>query len=235
MAQSAENTSYFTLNHTPINQANKAKPTAKQSGLLNRRNHHAAYLPQLELPSLPPLSQLLPVEKAKKEANSVENTDEVAAAVVAAAGMIYPNFYNNTTDDLSFNNAPFTNGTTTMAQLMDPTPGPPDSFTADMTLQSIYNLPPQTNAGEPNTMAPPLYIKYEEGQGRQRQLSNSSGSSTEKIYSFVAIPGTNQKKRPRRRYDEIERLYHCSWPSCTKAYGTLNHLNAHVSMQKHVS
>lgn len=41
------------------------------------------------------------------------------------------------------------------------------------------------------------------------------------------------KKRPRRRYDEIERLYPCSWPGCTKSYGTLNHLNAHVAMQKH--
>jgi hypothetical protein len=43
------------------------------------------------------------------------------------------------------------------------------------------------------------------------------------------------KKRPRRRYDEIERLYQCSWPDCSKAYGTLNHLNAHVTMQKHGS
>ncbi|KAJ7334670.1 hypothetical protein DFH08DRAFT_618844, partial [Mycena albidolilacea] len=37
----------------------------------------------------------------------------------------------------------------------------------------------------------------------------------------------------RRRYDEIERLYQCSWADCNKAYGTLNHLNAHVQMQKH--
>ncbi|KAI7902176.1 uncharacterized protein BX663DRAFT_511984 [Cokeromyces recurvatus] len=71
---------------------------------------------------------------------------------------------------------------------------------------------------------------------RQRQLSVSSTTSTDnKAYSFVAIPGTNQRKRPRRRYDEIERLYHCNWPGCTKAYGTLNHLNAHVSMQQHGS
>lgn len=41
------------------------------------------------------------------------------------------------------------------------------------------------------------------------------------------------RKRPRRRYDEIERLYHCKWPGCQKSYGTLNHLNAHVAMQKH--
>ncbi|THV05545.1 hypothetical protein K435DRAFT_647030, partial [Dendrothele bispora CBS 962.96] len=56
-----------------------------------------------------------------------------------------------------------------------------------------------------------------------------------KTYSFVALPGNAVKKRPRRRYDEIERLYQCSWPDCTKAYGTLNHLNAHVTMQKHGS
>ncbi|CDS07096.1 hypothetical protein LRAMOSA09619 [Lichtheimia ramosa] len=52
-----------------------------------------------------------------------------------------------------------------------------------------------------------------------------------KAYSFV--PGATQKKRPRRKYHEIERLYPCSYPGCTKSYGTLNHLNAHVAMQKH--
>lgn len=41
------------------------------------------------------------------------------------------------------------------------------------------------------------------------------------------------KKRPRRRFDEIERLYTCGFDGCEKAYGTLNHLNAHVTMQKH--
>nr|CAG8463389.1 12446_t:CDS:2 [Entrophospora candida] len=53
------------------------------------------------------------------------------------------------------------------------------------------------------------------------------------VYSFVALPGINTKKRPRRRYDEIERHYSCNFPGCTKSYGTLNHLNAHVQMQKH--
>lgn len=55
----------------------------------------------------------------------------------------------------------------------------------------------------------------------------------QKVYSFVALPGINTKKRPRRRYDEIERHYACNYPGCTKSYGTLNHLNAHVQMQKH--
>ncbi|KAJ7115961.1 hypothetical protein C8R44DRAFT_675490 [Mycena epipterygia] len=67
-----------------------------------------------------------------------------------------------------------------------------------------------------------------------RQGSQESPDpSNKKTYSFVALPGNAVRKRPRRRYDEIERLYHCSWPDCNKAYGTLNHLNAHVQMQKH--
>ena len=53
------------------------------------------------------------------------------------------------------------------------------------------------------------------------------------VYSFVPIPGAQQHKRPRRRYEEIERMYKCGFQGCEKAYGTLNHLNAHVTMQSH--
>ena len=59
--------------------------------------------------------------------------------------------------------------------------------------------------------------------------------SVSKTYAFVSLPGNAVRKRPRRRYDEIERLYHCSWSGCTKSYGTLNHLNAHIVMQRHGS
>ncbi|PHH67760.1 hypothetical protein CDD80_540 [Ophiocordyceps camponoti-rufipedis] len=31
------------------------------------------------------------------------------------------------------------------------------------------------------------------------------------VYSFVPIPGAQQHKRPRRRYEEIERMYKCGW------------------------
>ncbi|GAA5983433.1 hypothetical protein JCM11641_007847 [Rhodosporidiobolus odoratus] len=54
----------------------------------------------------------------------------------------------------------------------------------------------------------------------------------QKSYNFLPQTG-QQTKRPRRRYDEIERLYNCDYPGCTKAYGTLNHLNSHKTMQKH--
>ncbi|KIV85963.1 hypothetical protein, variant [Exophiala sideris] len=61
----------------------------------------------------------------------------------------------------------------------------------------------------------------------------TSAARTGQVYSFVPIPGAQQHKRPRRRYEEIERMYKCGWNGCEKAYGTLNHLNAHVTMQSH--
>ncbi|KAF9560938.1 hypothetical protein BGW38_009026, partial [Lunasporangiospora selenospora] len=64
-------------------------------------------------------------------------------------------------------------------------------------------------------------------------LINGEGPGGSKVYSFVPLSGVHTKKRPRRRFDEIERLYVCNWGDCEKSYGTLNHLNAHVTMQKH--
>lgn len=74
--------------------------------------------------------------------------------------------------------------------------------------------------------------------GEDGTVHSSSGVATSSHsysghYFGGGYGGSASKKRPRRRYDEIERLYSCSWPGCTKSYGTLNHLNAHVAMQKH--
>ncbi|KAF0433676.1 C2H2-type zinc finger transcription factor [Gigaspora margarita] len=74
-------------------------------------------------------------------------------------------------------------------------------------------------------------IRSDDGSDAISQANN--GERPQKVYSFVALPGINTKKRPRRRYDEIERHYACNYSGCTKSYGTLNHLNAHVQMQKH--
>lgn len=73
----------------------------------------------------------------------------------------------------------------------------------------------------------------DESNSPAQPAQQSAPPHTSKTYSFVSLPGNAVRKRPRRRYDEIERLYSCAWPDCTKAYGTLNHLNAHVSMQRH--
>ncbi|KAK0723022.1 hypothetical protein B0T26DRAFT_740072 [Lasiosphaeria miniovina] len=67
----------------------------------------------------------------------------------------------------------------------------------------------------------------------QTPTSATSQTRPNQVYSFVPIPGAQQHKRPRRRFEEIERMYKCGWNGCEKAYGTLNHLNAHVTMQAH--
>ncbi|PSK58737.1 hypothetical protein B9Z65_6752 [Elsinoe australis] len=69
--------------------------------------------------------------------------------------------------------------------------------------------------------------------GMVAQVPRPGGHPMGTVYSFVPIPGAQQHKRPRRRYEEIERMYKCGWQGCEKAYGTLNHLNAHVTMQSH--
>ncbi|KAI9226548.1 MAG: hypothetical protein DHS80DRAFT_13, partial [Piptocephalis tieghemiana] len=59
-----------------------------------------------------------------------------------------------------------------------------------------------------------------------------------KSFSFV-IPASSDRlkaggpKRTRRHPDQVERHYACSHPGCSKKYGTLNHLNAHVDTQGH--
>lgn len=68
---------------------------------------------------------------------------------------------------------------------------------------------------------------------RNSMTSTANGRYSGDDGSHDPASGPSAKKRPRRRFDQIERLYTCRWEGCEKAYGTLNHLNAHVSMQKH--
>lgn len=93
---------------------------------------------------------------------------------------------------------------------------------------SDYNRGPRGSIGSMSDAAPTS------GGGKVFSYMPSNGddsSSTAGSQSHHTSGGP--RKRPRRRYDEIERLYTCSWPGCQKSYGTLNHLNAHVAMQKH--
>ncbi|KAF2473336.1 uncharacterized protein BDR25DRAFT_323894 [Lindgomyces ingoldianus] len=82
--------------------------------------------------------------------------------------------------------------------------------------------------GHPSTSGPPAPSMVS-----PVQRPPTGGHPLSTVYSFVPIPGAQQHKRPRRRYEEIERMYKCGWNGCEKAYGTLNHLNAHVTMQSH--
>ncbi|GEQ68985.1 hypothetical protein JCM33374_g2655 [Metschnikowia sp. JCM 33374] len=46
------------------------------------------------------------------------------------------------------------------------------------------------------------------------------------------VPG-QKSRRFRRRYYQIHRKYNCTYPGCTKSYGSLNHLNTHIVTKKH--
>ncbi|KAI8378054.1 uncharacterized protein BYT42DRAFT_572559 [Radiomyces spectabilis] len=126
--------------------------------------------------------------------------------------------------------------TASLPMLMNNQPYPPTMVPLDATMYptGAGHIPGMVTAPNP-MMSKDNHSNYHHGineAGRMRRASESS-SASDKIYSFVAIPGSHPRKRPRRRYDEIERLYHCKYPNCAKSYGTLNHLNAHISMQKH--
>ncbi|KNZ74629.1 hypothetical protein J132_06583 [Termitomyces sp. J132] len=98
------------------------------------------------------------------------------------------------------------------------------------TTETLYGTSPPGTGTSTSSLGP---LSPAELFAHKNDINPNAGDNSNKTYSFVALPGNTVKKRPRRRYDEIERLYQCSWPDCNKAYGTLNHLNAHVTMQKH--
>lgn len=55
---------------------------------------------------------------------------------------------------------------------------------------------------------------------------------------LVFLPASTEsdvepRRRKRRRWDEIDRKYACNFEGCTRAYGSLSHLNDHVSLQNH--
>ncbi|KAG8860311.1 hypothetical protein FRB96_003960 [Tulasnella sp. 330] len=63
-------------------------------------------------------------------------------------------------------------------------------------------------------------------------LPDGKTNAEGKTYSFASRPGYIINI-PRRKYADSERLYGCNFQGCLKSYGTLNHLNAHVRMQRH--
>jgi hypothetical protein len=211
------------------------------------------YLHDLGLPSLPPLSHLLtddgkalstPVSVAQVMAQAQQQYDFTTSSSSPSATSLSPvhTSLSMIAPEPILSVAPSEVSTMGMmapaTMLMDPT-------TAMYLSPSQNQLSTNTTSSSNNTAAAlmatthPFYSMAPSSPPASFMIPSTDSmdprDSMEKNYSFVAIPGSNQRKRPRRRYDEIERLYHCTWPHCSKSYGTLNHLNAHVSMQKHVS
>ncbi|KAL1916602.1 uncharacterized protein VTP21DRAFT_5793 [Calcarisporiella thermophila] len=102
-----------------------------------------------------------------------------------------------------------------------------------------HTLPSSSSPLPPPPAIAPVSSAYRIAEDYSKQRRDSSCSSEtdneqlQKQWTFISLPGINIRKRPRRKFEEIERNYACNWPGCTKAYGTLNHLNAHIHMQGH--
>jgi len=92
---------------------------------------------------------------------------------------------------------------------------------------------PTTMTGAPGMVSTARPVSAQKSNRKRTGDQPGANHPLSQVYSFVPIPGATQNKRPRRRYEEIERMYKCGWHGCEKAYGTLNHLNAHVTMQGH--
>jgi len=110
----------------------------------------------------------------------------------------------------------------TVHDMVHTQPSIAQAYMDSMTMQSHAQQPSNMGHSQPSTWS------------QDGEMASTDGSvNGSRVYSFVPLSGVNSKKRPRRRFDEIERLYVCNWGDCEKSYGTLNHLNAHVNMQKH--
>jgi len=95
---------------------------------------------------------------------------------------------------------------------------------------------PNTGMARPDTATSMVSTNYD-GAGNNGGGGNGSSDEYPPVYQTMESGhdgnGSGKKKRARRRFDEIERMYNCSYGDCTKSYGCLNHLNAHVAAQKH--
>lgn len=127
-------------------------------------------------------------------------------------------------------------------QTSDGLPSYPSHIGAGMPLPSARSLASQIPGGYQTVpyasgqmvggFPAPRYGSFDQAATRYMALGLTPTSSDHEL-QFVSLAGPAPKKRSRRRYDEIERIYPCGYKGCDKAYGTLNHLNAHVAMQKH--
>lgn len=133
-----------------------------------------------------------------------------------------------------------------MAQ-SSPTYYPPlHSYSYSSSSQQV--IPQYTHAMHPRLgWAPRQYPQFT--QYGQTPLSTGAGAQAIAVHyiphppagnhphlaTYVSSSDAKEHKRLKRRHREIRRMYKCGWNGCEKAYGTLNHLNAHVTMQSHGS
>lgn len=109
--------------------------------------------------------------------------------------------------------------------VLQPPPLPPAAQAAGRRRANSAAVPRTTAPVKSKPKAAPA-PKAAEGDS---DPDDDSGPPAEREISAV----TGRPKRPRRKFEEVERNYVCNFEECGKAYGTLNHLNAHVLSQNH--
>ncbi|KAK9766166.1 hypothetical protein K7432_004957 [Basidiobolus ranarum] len=179
-------------------------------------------------PSLPPLSETLSnifTESPKQSPPSPENCS--VESVPSPTSVQYPSSHMSKARAVE----PMATVLPSLASQYPPSQYYPQGMgsanpAAVVTSSSHHGLPSMFDASTNDN-----YEQFESSHSYSG--SEEYEQDSKKMFSFVSLPGVNGKKRPRRKFDEIERLYSCNHQGCTKSYGTLNHLNAHVMMQKH--
>lgn len=93
--------------------------------------------------------------------------------------------------------------------------------------QPTMNAPPNASSQQPSTAG---------GHGRGPAVGRPAGGRSV-VHMNGPHPAKHKQKRPRRAHALIQRDYPCDWivdgEQCTKAYGTLNHLNSHRKLKGH--
>ncbi|KAM9896832.1 hypothetical protein OXX79_007249 [Metschnikowia pulcherrima] len=84
------------------------------------------------------------------------------------------------------------------------------------------NMVPMSPGPMPQAFSPPPVPQNRPPQNRSRSAPQATVATE-----------PPKARRFRRRYYQIYRKYTCSYPGCTKSYGSLNHLNTHIVTKKH--
>lgn len=92
-------------------------------------------------------------------------------------------------------------------------------------------VPPGSADGDASSSRPSTASRPDTGQSytsistvgpSEAQIGTTTIGADGRVYQFIGVT-TQHKKRARRKYDEIERMYACNFPGCTKSYGVRFH------------
>lgn len=95
-----------------------------------------------------------------------------------------------------------------------------------------HQMPPQLSHPAEVLSAHPVEYPMPPYAHQQMPLGYSYGMAGSSSDSAADLEN-KRGRRFRRRYNQILRKYNCSYPGCSKSYGSLNHLNTHIVTKKH--